>query len=88
MRGETDDTEDAGATVRLTAGGDASADELRSSQTWLNDVDEVRGRAEPREGPPVPGTLGPLSAGEPISRAQRARYVPDMPLHAHCPAGR
>ncbi|MEV5784735.1 MULTISPECIES: effector-associated constant component EACC1 [Streptomyces] len=59
----TDDTEDASATVLLTAGDDASANELRSLQTWLNDVDEVRGRAELREGPPVPGTLGPVVDG-------------------------
>lgn len=29
-----------------------------------------------------------LSAGEPVSRAQWARYVPDLPFHAPCPAGR
>ncbi|MFE2839541.1 hypothetical protein ACFXI6_52985 [Streptomyces mirabilis] len=54
----TDDTEDAGAIVLLTADGDASANELRSFQTWLTDVDEIRGRVELVEGPPVPGTLG------------------------------
>lgn len=41
----------------------AAADETRSLLAWLTEVDELRGRVTPQEGPPVPGTLGPVLDG-------------------------
>ncbi|WP_063736600.1 effector-associated constant component EACC1 [Kitasatospora aureofaciens] len=46
--------------LTLTAAGGQGADELRSLQAWLADVDELRGRVALVESPPVPGTLGPV----------------------------
>ncbi|MFH8770806.1 hypothetical protein [Streptomyces sp. NPDC017958] len=40
-----------------------AADETRSLLAWLAEADELRGRVTPREGPPVPGTLGPVLDG-------------------------
>jgi hypothetical protein len=44
----------------LTAVGGQGADELRSLRAWLVDVDELRGRVDLVESPPVPRTLGPV----------------------------
>ncbi|MFF4571030.1 hypothetical protein [Streptomyces sp. NPDC001410] len=51
--------------VRVTDGADgtAAADETRSLLAWLAEADELRGRVTPQEGPPVPGTLGPVLDG-------------------------
>lgn len=51
--------------VRVTDGADdgAAADETRSLLAWLAEEDELRGRVIPQEGPPVPGTLGPVLDG-------------------------
>jgi hypothetical protein len=40
----------------IVAGPDA-LDQLRSQQTWLGDVDELRGRVKPQENPPEPGSV-------------------------------
>ncbi|MFJ9866645.1 hypothetical protein [Streptomyces sp. NPDC101165] len=45
------------------AGEGADADETRSLLAWLTEADELRGRVTPQEGPPVPGTLGPVLDG-------------------------
>jgi hypothetical protein len=37
-----------------------AADQLRSLHEWLADVEELRGTARLKEGPPEPGTLGPV----------------------------
>ncbi|WP_336116476.1 effector-associated constant component EACC1 [Streptomyces sp. PTD9-10] len=51
--------------VHLADGAEDStaADETRSLLAWLTEADELRGRVAPQEGPPVPGTLGPVLDG-------------------------
>jgi hypothetical protein len=44
----------------VSAEGSDAADQLRSLHEWLADVDELRGRVSLKEGPPKPGTLGPV----------------------------
>ncbi len=41
-------------------GADASADELRSLQSWLAEEDELRGLVQGRESPPAADRLGPV----------------------------
>ncbi|MGK3208654.1 effector-associated constant component EACC1 [Amycolatopsis sp. MEPSY49] len=44
----------------VRAEGPEAADELRSLNSWLADVDELRGAVRPRAQEPRPGTLGPV----------------------------
>ncbi|MEV6873429.1 hypothetical protein [Amycolatopsis sp. NPDC051128] len=44
----------------VRAEGPESADELHSLNSWLADVDELRGAVGPREQQPRPDTLGPV----------------------------
>ncbi len=44
----------------MIAEGPDAADQLRSLHEWLTDVQELRGAVSMREGPPKPGTLGPV----------------------------
>lgn len=37
---------------------EAPADQLGAIHRWLTEVDELRGRVEPRREPPAPGTMG------------------------------
>ncbi|MFE2289677.1 hypothetical protein [Streptomyces sp. NPDC059452] len=46
--------------VEVRADGLDGADELRSLNEWLGDVQEFRGRIRLAERPPEPGTLGPV----------------------------
>ena len=63
MTGMAGHLDHAGSTIRLTVDEGPGADELRSLQGWLGDVDEVRGRVDLAEGPPAPGSLGPAADG-------------------------
>lgn len=52
-----------GGTVEIDLsleGADASADELRSLQSWLAEEDELRGLVQGRESPPAADRLGPV----------------------------
>jgi Effector Associated Constant Component 1 len=44
----------------VIAEGPDAANQLRSLHEWLADVQELRGSVSMREGPPRPGTLGPV----------------------------
>lgn len=44
----------------VIAEGPDAADQLRCLHEWLADVEELRGRVSRKEGPPKPGTLGPV----------------------------
>ncbi len=44
----------------VRAEGPEAADELRSLNSWLADVDELRGAVRRRAHEPRPGTLGPV----------------------------
>lgn len=46
--------------VRVTVAGADAADQLRSLREWLGHTPELRGRVAAVEGPPLPGTLGPV----------------------------
>lgn len=63
MTGMSGHLDHPGSTVRLSIDEGPGADELRSLQGWLGDVDEVRGRVDLVEGPPIPGSLGPVADG-------------------------
>jgi hypothetical protein len=44
----------------VSAEGQDAADQLRSLQEWLGDVEQLRGRIDLAVRPPEPGTLGPV----------------------------